>query len=750
MSGYGFFAVPTLGMMSQSHALSVIGENIANVTTGGYKRTDTQFATVLSQTIDKQSDLGGVLPNDYQRISEQGLLMASSRDQDLAINGNGFFILNTKLNGSGETLYTRDGSFIMKTANPVTTADTTGQTNATNTAYEGYLVDKNGFFVQGWSANPTTGAFSNTGTLSALRIDRDAFSNTSLPTTTASLGLNLPATDLIANAQTDTVTIAGTIEAADTYSITVDGTTITTTVGGAADINAVRNALVTAINANATVGAIVTAATTTGTGALTLTAKAVNSSFTATTAATNGGGTADNTALLSTTQTADDGSGIRAYNIDMIDSTGTQQSARLNFLKSAVNTWQMTNTTSRAPVAQLDTITLAGTIEAGDTYSVTINGNVIPYSVSGGEANINAVRDALVIAINANSSVSSNVTAAAGAAAGQITITADTAGTAFTASAAAVHGGTSVAQVDTVTLAGTIEAGDIFSYTIGVDTASYTVLGGDTLTDVRNNLFANINLNVNLAAQVTAAAGGAAGQLTITADTAGTAFTGTPSVIDAGTIDATAAAATTTANVTAQNDNTAPLVNTTANVINTQTSAIQTLSFGADGQLTNPSAPLSLSFAYANGGTATVALDLSDLSQFGGGFTPTSFTRNGSAAAEMRSFNFDNKGQIVATFENATFRPIYKLPLALFSNPNALEMRNGNTLARTAESGTASVVAADISGQAQFVPGVRELSNVDLADEFTKMIITQQAYNSSANVFRTLDEMTQTAAELKR
>ena len=68
--GYSLFQTATLGMMSQAQALNTIGSNIANVSTGGFKRTDTRFATVLSDTINNAAGtnteraLGGVQPRD--------------------------------------------------------------------------------------------------------------------------------------------------------------------------------------------------------------------------------------------------------------------------------------------------------------------------------------------------------------------------------------------------------------------------------------------------------------------------------------------------------------------------------------------------------------------------------------------------------------------------------------------------------------------------------------------------------------
>jgi flagellar hook protein FlgE len=64
-------------------------------------------------------------------------------------------------------------------------------------------------------------------------------------------------------------------------------------------------------------------------------------------------------------------------------------------------------------------------------------------------------------------------------------------------------------------------------------------------------------------------------------------------------------------------------------------------------------------------------------------------------------------------------------------------------------SGAAQTVAADVSGVAAFTPFALELSNVDITSEFTRMMMVQNAYNSNATVFKTVDEMVMVARDLK-
>ena len=87
--------------------------------------------------------------------------------------------------------------------------------------------------------------------------------------------------------------------------------------------------------------------------------------------------------------------------------------------------------------------------------------------------------------------------------------------------------------------------------------------------------------------------------------------------------------------------------------------------------------------------------------------------------------------------------------MATFVNPNGLQAGNGNVYEETSLSGESRTVFADTSGIALLAPNTVELSNVELAAQFTQMIRVQQAYNSSATVFKTVDEMLMAARDLK-
>ena len=218
------------------------------------------------------------------------------------------------------------------------------------------------------------------------------------------LPLGLTTESVISVAQVDTATVgATTYETGDVFSVIVDGNTVSyTTVGGDASDNDIRDGLRAAINADATVSAIVTARDGAGTGELLLTGVDSGVAFTATISDTNvGAGTDDQVATISTT------------------------------------------TSSSGAVPQEDSLTFGGTVEANDVYTVNIDGNVITYTTTGAEGDMDGVRDAIRNLINANATISALVTATDGSATGELLLTADNPGVAFTTTSYATEvGGT--------------------------------------------------------------------------------------------------------------------------------------------------------------------------------------------------------------------------------------------------------------------------------------------------------------------
>jgi flagellar hook protein FlgE len=190
---FGAFAAPILGMMAQSSGFSSVSQNITNMNTGGYKGVNTRFSTVLASTYGNNQDVGGVSPFNKASIDLQGRILSTTNNLDVAINGKGMFVLNTEVDGSGEEIYTRDGGFGIKKNGTATKTEVYDDgTSAQFTVDKGYLVDKNGYYVQAWEPD-ASGNFSTTSDMVSVRLDNDAFDSEAEATATATLAANLPA-----------------------------------------------------------------------------------------------------------------------------------------------------------------------------------------------------------------------------------------------------------------------------------------------------------------------------------------------------------------------------------------------------------------------------------------------------------------------------------------------------------------------------------------------------------------------------
>jgi flagellar hook protein FlgE len=109
MSIYKTMNTGRSGMNANSRSMSAIGDNIANVNTVGYKRTRANFQDVLGNTTLGVGD--GAIVGDMQQQFEQGSLEMTGRSMDMAISGNGFFVMKGNVNGEEGEFYSRAGQF---------------------------------------------------------------------------------------------------------------------------------------------------------------------------------------------------------------------------------------------------------------------------------------------------------------------------------------------------------------------------------------------------------------------------------------------------------------------------------------------------------------------------------------------------------------------------------------------------------------------------------------------------------------
>lgn len=109
MSLYGMMRTGSSGMSAQANRLSTVSDNIANSNTTGYKRSSTEFSSLLLPSTNGNYNSGAVQTDVRYAITEQGALTYTSSNTDLAISGGGFFVVQ---NAQGAPYLTRSGSFV--------------------------------------------------------------------------------------------------------------------------------------------------------------------------------------------------------------------------------------------------------------------------------------------------------------------------------------------------------------------------------------------------------------------------------------------------------------------------------------------------------------------------------------------------------------------------------------------------------------------------------------------------------------
>ena len=137
-------------------------------------------------------------------------------------------------------------------------------------------------------------------------------------------------------------------------------------------------------------------------------------------------------------------------------------------------------------------------------------------------------------------------------------------------------------------------------------------------------------------------------------------------------------------------------------------------------------------------GTVDTALGLH---QFEGVFTPNFIDQDGRQFGSITGVSVADDGIVTAQFDNGELRVISQVPIVTFGNPNELTEETGNVYAQNAESGSALIKTANSGGAGLIQANALESSTVDLADEFTRMIMTQRAFSANTRMITTGDEM---------
>lgn len=136
----------------------------------------------------------------------------------------------------------------------------------------------------------------------------------------------------------------------------------------------------------------------------------------------------------------------------------------------------------------------------------------------------------------------------------------------------------------------------------------------------------------------------------------------------------------------------------------------------------------------ALGGLTQYASDTIDMSKV---------EQNGVPIGSLKSMSFDKDGYLTLNYDNGRSIPVYRVPIAMFSAPQALAAESGTAFRATWESGDPTLVFPGGLSSGEIVPTTLEMSNVDISDEFTKMIVSQRTYSANTKMLTVSDEMLQ-------
>lgn len=186
------------------------------------------------------------------------------------------------------------------------------------------------------------------------------------------------------------------------------------------------------------------------------------------------------------------------------------------------------------------------------------------------------------------------------------------------------------------------------------------------------------------------------------------------------------------------------------NIFNGATNiATQNITFNGDGTLATPvpaaNGKVELNLTGINWGNGSalqdIDIDISSQTQFAADYSVAFVKQNGAELGLRTGIRIDEDGYVISSFSNGQEKKLYKLAITTFTNPNGLEHLTGNVYRQTTDSGDYNLREAGKSGAGNITPSSLESSNVDLADEFSRMIVTQRAYSAGSKVVSTADQM---------
>ncbi len=150
-----------------------------------------------------------------------------------------------------------------------------------------------------------------------------------------------------------------------------------------------------------------------------------------------------------------------------------------------------------------------------------------------------------------------------------------------------------------------------------------------------------------------------------------------------------------------------------------------------------------------NSTLATIGLDFSNMAALSGSATANVISQNGYAAGTLSNITVGQDGTVTGSFTNGQQKTIAQIALATFQNEGGLHRAGGNTFEQSANSGLPQIGTGAQGRFGAVIAGSLEQSNVSLADEFTKMIVAQRAFEANTRGISTADQNLQTVLNIR-
>lgn len=704
MSILGALQAGVSGLSSQSSAMGAVADNIANMNTVGYKNNNVSFSTLVTKQISSSKySSGGVQPHANQSISAQGLLSSVSSNTSLGISGAGFFVVNSSNLGDETWAYTRAGDF---------KADETG-----------YLVNSGGYYAQAWSLLPWDGtttastvdingitymkAYKNDAGQTVyindnivdqtnLRgIDLSKIGGTATPTTQIAFGANLPSSTRIG----------------DTHSVS---TLVYDSLGNPANVS---------LNYH----------------------KASANSWTMDTSIPSGAATVNlyneeglvynSIAQLEFSEVPAEGSVIKIGGTSFtFKSTSTPTATEVD-----ISTGELTTILKNFLAA------VQNNIRDGGRFSINKNSIEINQSLTGDELAIDC--SACLACVQS----AADINPSSGLPSGKFNLDAIADDI---RNAAYIDFTANIAKNDVIVIDGTnfIFDDEPPSYT-GNDIYVGDPTGNSTVANVKNLVKSIANSPVAEPERFIASG--------FTMEIIPSSTGGKINIDDSGITSAHSSAYMRGGQTGSINNivntfdyqNVAQLGGTTPAVMFNSDGTPKTININ-ELEIYWANGAQDMTGNIADGDGVRITLNMgnentsSGLTSLSGNFNTSYINQDGATFGNYTGVTVSDTGVVTAVFSNGETQPIAIIPLAMFTNADGMEALNNNVWIATTASGTPLLTQATTGGSGEIAASSLESSTVDLASEFSNMIVVQRAYSAAGKIITTADEMLQELTSL--